>query len=225
MNNVVEFGDSRPEFRIFVETAGQLDLGNVSRFLQRLDTGARRIAADAGVPAPTIQIVSLTTGSLDAKLKLETLKQAKLGVLISAATLALGVAAYLRQDPPAARASRALIEGDNATIIIVEGGGVQERIRREDLDSADEHRMVAARDIDRYELLTGPQTGFIREFGGEEWVELDSHPGLIIRLRDRREDDSTLLEANAHYTLEGEAHISRERGPSFFDLRWALLLR
>jgi hypothetical protein len=223
MATVVPFDSSGPEFRVFVDSEGQLDLGNVSRFLQRLDTAARYTARTNGVPTPSIQIVSLTTGSLDVKLKLQDRRRSRVALAISAASLALGVASYLKYDPAAARACKALIEGDNATVILVDGGGRQEEIKADDLDAAEEQQVAAAGTPD-YELLTGPQTGFVRYLGGEYWVELDARPGLIIRIRDQREERKR-LEENARYTLDGEAHISApRRGESFFLLQHALML-
>lgn len=222
MAHVLPSGDEGAEFRVFVDAPNQLDLGNVSRFLQRLDTAARRVAASKGAPAPFIQIVSLTTGSLDAKLKLQDRRRSRAALAISAAGLAVAVANYLRNDPAAARSCRALVEGDNAHVIVVEGGGRQERIRADDLEAADQLQL-AARTPDRYELLTGPQTGFVREFGGELWVELDARPGLILRISDERGSDEPLLRPSHSYTFDGEAHISPpNRGESFFLLREAM---
>jgi hypothetical protein len=215
-----------PEFRVVVSAGDRLILKDVASFLQRLDTGSRRVATWHGVPAPTIQIVSLSVGSpLDVKLKLGNYRVAKGALAISAAVLAMNVAQYLRDDPAANRASRALIEGDHNTIIIVQGGGREERIQTEDLEAAQQYQVAAAARADPgYELLTGPQSGFVRYFGGENWVELDARPGLIIRIRDQREVRSGLRE-DARYRLFGEAHISPpRRGQSFFLLEDALLL-
>lgn len=224
MAKVVQLRDREPELRIFVATDGELNLGNVSRFLQRLDTGARRVARSRDVFDPSLQIVSLTTGSLDLKIKLESRRVGRAGLAIGAASLAIGLAQYLTHDPPAARAARDLIVGDNATVINVEGGGEQHQIRAEDLEAADEETYAAARSP-AVEVLTGPQAGFVRHFGGESWVELDSRPGLIIRIRDEREEDWEPLEENARYRLDGEAHIARAGESSFFLLHDAFLLR
>lgn len=224
MGTVIPIGTVGPEFRVFVDAKTELNLGDVSRFLQRVDTAARRVAYAKGSSSPRIDIVSLSAGSpLDTKLKLQESRRGRAALAISAATLALGVATYLRDDPAAARASRDIIAGGNAQVIIVEGGGVRETIRLQDLDAADE-RAVAASASPKTELLSGPQEGFVTEINGEPWVELDSHPGLFVRIRDER-GAAPPLKPHARYTLDGEAHIShRPREESFFVLRNAFLL-
>jgi hypothetical protein len=79
------------------------------------------------------------------------------------------------------------------------------------------------KDPAQVEVLTGPQAGYVRRFGGEDWVELDSRPGLIIQIRDERRAGRP-LEENARYTLNGEAHISGAQQESYFLLREAMLL-
>jgi hypothetical protein len=159
---------------------------------------------------------------LDLKLKLENRRVGRAAVVIGAASLAVGVAQYLKHDPPAARAARDLIVGDTATVINIEGGGEQHQIRSQDLGAADQERLAGARSP-AVEVLTGPQIGFVRRFGGENWVELESRPGLIIRIRDQRSDWEP-LEENARYRLDGEAHIARAGELNFFLLHDAILL-
>jgi hypothetical protein len=224
MATVIPIDVFGPEFRVFVDSQVELDLGAVSRFLQRLDTGTRRIAAAHGARSPTIHIVSLSTGSpLDTKLRLQDRRGRRTAIAISATALAFQVADYLRSDPAAARSSREIIVTGNAPVIIVEGGGSRHEIRPSDLDAADE-RAIAAAASANVELLTGPQEGFIVEVGGEPCVELRSHPGLFIRIRDQR-DDPEPLQSHSHYTLDGEAHISHRPGrPSYFILERAFRL-
>lgn len=226
MSELTERGDDFPYIRVFIETTGNLDLANVGRFLQRLDTGARKIAQEQGWRRPSIEVASLATGSLDLKIKVAGLRVAQAGLAVSVAALALGVAQYLKQEPAAVKSVDALLNADRATTIIVEGGGSATIINAGDLPP--EEYMVAAkgppraveRAADRIERLTGPQGGIVHRYGGENLIELDARPGLFIRVRDERADQSEFLEDSVRYTFDGEAHIPAS-GPSFFVLRKA----
>ncbi len=231
MGDVRTLSDVNPEIRVVVHTTGRLELANVGRFLQRLDTAARR-AAPEHIRRPRIEVVEITSGSLVIRIAVVSLVVAVGSLVFDAGSFAVSVADYLRSDPAATRASRALLEGDNATSISIEGGGVTHEIESDDLlpeeYAAAGNRAPSRgrlREIAEVEVLTGPQTGFIRRFGGENWIELDSRPGLIIRIRDEREDEPTRLVENARYTLHGEAHIGHAQEESYFLLRNAMLLK
>jgi hypothetical protein len=221
---------SRTEVRIFIETSGRLDLGNVGRFMQRLDTVARRAAA-GGASNPRIEIVSLASGSVEIRIAVASLLVAVGSLAFDAGGFAMNIAQALTSEPAAARSCKALLEGDNGTVILIEGGGQASRLTSGDFDAANEYEVArklprgAPRDdVVREEVLTGPQKGTIRQFGGENWVELDGRPGLIIRLRDERSPPTDFLEENRTYVLDGDAHLAPAGRPSFFLLRSAILL-
>lgn len=219
----------RAVVRIFIETNGRLDLGNVGRFMQRLDTVARRAAAPVA-SQPRIEIVSVSSGSLELRIAVASLVAAVGSLAFDAGSFALSIADALKNEPAASRSCRALLEGDNGTVIIVEGGGTGRSVSLGDL--APDYPMAANRglrpppreEVAEAEMLTGPQDGFIRRMGGEDWVELESRPGLIIRIRDQRENDAPPLEPNLRYTLDGEAHLAPAGQESFFVLRKAMRL-
>jgi hypothetical protein len=223
MASVIPFDGRGPVVRVHVDTTATLNLGDVGRFLQRLDTGTRRVAVAGGVRAPRVQVVSLEAGSpLDTKLKLISVHQADIALAISAASLALNLATYLRTDPAAAQSSQEILVNGNGNEIIVEGGGVQKAITQNDLRPVRAERLAASRDTD-VQVLRGPQQGFVTEIAGGYVVELDSHPGLFIRIEDQRRGSEPLL-PHARYTLDGEAHITKLLGrASYFKLRRAHL--
>lgn len=232
MGDVRTVADVSPEIRITIQTTGRLELANVGRFLQRLDTAARR-ATPSSVRRPRIEIVEIHSGSLVVRIAVASLVVAVGSAVFDAGSFAVAVAEHLKNDQPAARSCRALIEGDNATVIVVAGGGLTETIGSADLapEEYDVARNLAParsrRDLEQpteLEVLTGPQTGAIRRFGGQNWVELESHPGLTIRIRDERDQKRENLEADMRYVLDGEAHVGGARQESFFVLRKALRL-
>lgn len=229
MNKLAGRGEDFPYIRIFIETTGNLDLANVGRFLQRLDTGARKIAQEQGWRLPAIEIESLATGSLDLKIKIAGLRVAQASLAVSVAALALGVAQYLKQEPAAVKSVHALLNVDRATTITVEGGGSATIINASNLPpqtvqkAAKIYPQAIEMVQERVERLTGPQGGIIHRYGGESFIELDTRPGLFIRIRDERADASEILEDNLRYTFDGVAHIPAA-GPSFFVLHKAMRL-
>jgi hypothetical protein len=221
-----------PELVIRIETHGRLELSNVGRFFQRLDTASRR-SIPTDVVRPRIEVVEVTTGSLILRLTVVGLVVTGVGVMFDAGSFAIAVADYLRNNPAAANSCRALIGGDNATGIRVEGGGQSIPIK---LDELIEDQEVAARAVRRpseepsssvaeYEVIRGPQSGFLHRLAGENWIELDDRPGLIIRIRDVRPSKDVILEPNLRYMIDGEAHIGRRSRESFFVLEKATLIR
>ena len=224
-----------PYVRVLIETTGNLGLANVGRFLQRLDTGARRVAQEQGWRQPSIEIVSITTSSLDLKIKVAGLRVAQASLAVSIGALALGVATYLKSDPAASKASYTLLNEDRATTIIVEGGGKAQVVVASDvpppsafavanrsLPRAPDESPVAA-EVAQLERLTGPQSGVVHRYGGENFVELDARPGLFITIRDEREDQSEFLEDMTRYTFEGQAHVPPS-GKSFYVVQRATRL-
>ncbi len=232
MSTLTQSGDDFPYIRVLIETSGNLDLANVGRFLQRLDTGTRKVALEEGWRRPTIEIASLTTGSIDLKIKIAGLRIAQAGLAVSVAALVLGIAQYLKEEPAAAKSVYALLNTDRATTIIVEGGGSAIVINAGDIQP-DQYKVAAksppqavdktAGPIEQANRLTGPQSGIVHRYGGENFMELDARPGLFIRIRDERLDQREFLEDSTRYTFDGEAHIPVS-GPSFFVLRKAIRL-
>ena len=235
MAALIEGGDDMPYVRVLIETTGNLDLANVARFLQRLDTGTRRVAFDQGWHRPSVEIVSITTSSLDLKIKVAGLRVAQGSLAVAVAALALGVADYLKSEPAACKAAYALLNNDRATTIIVEGGGEAKVIVADDVPHPSELEIAnrsaprspgdlpVASDMAQLERLTGPQSGTVRRYGGENFVELDSRPGLFISIRDERADQSEFLEDMTRYTFDGEGHVPPS-GKSFYLIRRAIRL-
>lgn len=217
-----------PDFvRIFIETSGALDLANVGRFLQRLDTGARKIAKEQGWHNPSIEIASLATGSLDLKIKIAGLRVAQGSLAVSLAALGLGLAQYLKSEPAASKSTYELLNNDRATNIIIEGGGSATVIQSNDLPDPE---LRIAQSIRRATsltggdlILTGQQGGTIRLSGKDPFIELDARPGLLIQVQDRRQGASEPLVDGGTYIFDGEAHVPRS-GRSFFVLRSATLV-
>jgi hypothetical protein len=224
-----------PYVRVLIETTGNLDLANVGRFLQRLDTGTRRVAQEQGWRQPSIEIVSITTSSLDLKIKIGGLRVAQASFAVSIGALALGVATYLKSDPAASKASYTLLNADRATTIIVEGGGKAHVVVASDVPPPSAFAVAnrslprapadfpVATDVAQLERLTGPQSGIVHHYAGENFVELDARPGLFISIRDERDDQSGFLEDMARYTFEGQAHVPPS-GKSFYVVRRAIRL-
>lgn len=224
-----------PYVRVLIETTGNLGLANVGRFLQRLDTGARRVAQEQGWRRPSIEIVSITTSSLDLKIKVAGLRVAQASLAVSTAALALGVATYLKSDPAASKASYTLLNEDRATTIIVEGGGKAQVVVPGDVPGpsafAEASRSLSrapadspvATDVGQLEQLTGPQSGIVHRYAGENFVELDARPGLFISIHDERDDQSEFLEDMTRYTFEGQAHVPPS-GKSFYVVHRATRL-
>ena len=227
MSEMIERADDFPSIRVYIETTGNLELANVGRFLQRLDTGTRKVAKEHGWRRPSIEIASLVTGSLDLKIKVAGLRVAQGSFAVSVAALALGVAQDLKEEPSANKSMHALLNADRATTIIVEGGGSATIINAEDLPPEEYSvaRSLGAPSKEPIPIyhLTGPQSGIIHRYGGETFVELDARPGLFIRVRDGRSDKTELLEDSLRYTFDGEAHVPGT-GSSFYLLRKAIRL-
>lgn len=232
MDEIAVMGDGLPYVRIFIGTDGNLDLANVGRFLQRLDTGARKVAQSKGWHKPRIEIASLQTGSLDLKIKIAGLRVAQGSLAVSMAAFALALAQYLKEEPAAAKSVSALLVNDHATKINVEAGGSVTIIEEGDLQP--ENYKVAMRsappaanrdspDDLRVEEITGPQSGIVHRYNGEIFIELDLRPGLFIRIRDERTDASEFLQDSLRYVFDGEAHVPAT-GPNFYVLRKATLL-
>jgi hypothetical protein len=229
MGDVRSLEDVSPHITVIVETAGRLELANVGRFLQRLDTAARR-ATPPSVRRPRIEVVEITTGSLRIHLLVAAALAAVGSAIFDGGSFAVSVAEYLRNDPAASRSCRALIEGDNATVIIVQGGSKSIPI---DLDDLMPEEMVAARGVansapaDSHaapQIIAGPHEGFVRRYDGRDLVELDDRPGILIDIRDERPGGAELLQPNLRYIFDGEAHIGGPRMKSYFVLRRATLL-
>lgn len=206
------------EVEVFVKTAGRLDLADVGRFLQRLDIVARR--ASGGARRGRIDVVGLEVGSL--RVKIAT-RLAVASLVIDGAQLAVAVADGLRSDPAAAKATLALVQDSPGAQVFVNGGGTTvppvspEELRR----AARRPENPALRAPKDVELLSGPQGGYVREVNREYFVELDSRPDLLIRIRDERGSDDTPLEPDMRYTFDGEAHIGARGRPSYFVLLYA----
>jgi hypothetical protein len=217
-----------PEVSVIIETDGRLQLANVGRFLQRLDTAARRTSPRA-LSQSRAEIVELTTGSLKIRLAVVGAGAAVASAAFGGGSFAVSLAQYLRDDPAASRSCRALIENDNGTVIVVKGYGQSIPITLNDL-SVPEHFAVAASDEPQRvrapapQVIRGPREGFVRHYEGQDWVELDDRPGLRIQIRDERPDRTKALQPNLRYVLDGDAHFGGLRQPSFFVLREATLL-
>lgn len=225
----------QPYVRVLIETAGNLGLANVGRFMQRLDTGARRIAQENGWRQPSIEIVSITTSSLDLKIKIAGLRVAQASLAISIAAIALSLAEYLKTDAAASKASYTLLNEDRATTIIVEGGGQAQIVLPDDVPNPStwsvanrsparpSDRSISSDTETRVEL-SGLQSGVIRQYAGGNFVEFDLRPGLLISVVDQRADRAEYLEDMARYTFDGEVHMPPS-GKSFYVVREAIRLR
>lgn len=215
--------------RIFIDTAGLLDLANLARFFQRVDVVTRRAAARNGWREPTIKVSDLRTGSVELTVQIKGLRLAEKSYRAALASLAISVASLLKSDAPSARACDALLSGDNATVIVVQGGDVTQEITKVDIEPVVERiaGLATPRHVARdsgQELLTGPQDGFVRRIDGEDWLELKDRPGLLLRVRDERGSGEPALEHRANYTFDGEAHIGPRGSGSFFVVRRAFKL-
>ena len=225
----------QPYVRILIKTNGNLGLANVGRFMQRLDTGARKAAQQQGWRQPSIEIASITEGSLDLRIKIAGLRLAQASLAASLLALAVQLVDYLKVDPAASRASYTLLNEDRATTIIVEAGGQAQIIVPSDVPDP-RTLAVANRSTPRpngpplfseaEELIpiTGLQSGVIRRYGLENFVELDARPGLLIAIIDDRADRSELFRDMDRYTFEGELHLPRT-GKSYYIVRNAMRLR
>lgn len=213
-----------PELLIRIETSGNLELGHVGAFLQRLNTAVRR-SRPAGAPIPRVELVSIETGSIKFRIAVASLA-------VTAAALAIQVADYLKSDPAAVRSTYTLIQGDNATVITIQGDETSASISPNEVEDMLQQverratrRMVggAGPAVALPELITGPQSGIIHQFGGANWIALDSRPGMSLEIEDRRAAGSEPLRENLRYTIDGQAHIGADGARSYFIMRDAIL--
>lgn len=221
MSTVYPIGGDWPEVLIKIETDGRLDLGNVGRFLQRINTGVRTTRPE-GTPVPRVEIVEIASGSL-------MLRIAVASLVVGSAQLAVQIYQYLQTNEAAARVGRDLIQGDNATSITINGGSNSFTLAPEDVPMLERsvERAVAARGPPRIERevaqLSGLSSGFARRSDGDWWVELDHRKGLMLRVVDERPSKEPLKE-NIRYRFDGQAFIGSEGRVSGYILQSAMPL-
>jgi hypothetical protein len=210
-----------PEVRVKIETDGRLSARNVGRLLQSLNTAGRSVPATASL-APRVEIVSIASGSIEIVI-------AVLALGVSATSLAFQIREFFKTNTGAVRVGRDLIVNDNATSISISGGTNIFLIGHQDVPEMEDmltDMRVAARAPERPSVPTvirGPHFGRLHRFSGDWWVELDSRPGMTLRIRDIRPDHEALT-GDRRYRLIGDAHIAPEGEESTFVLRSAQLL-
>jgi hypothetical protein len=220
MGDVRAFSRDWPEVLIRIETSANLDLGNVGRLFQRINTGARRAYLGA---APRIEIVSVETGSV-------MLRIAALSAVLTAGQLALQIGDHLQNDPAASRVCRDAFDNDHVNRILIIGDQQRITVTPEDVGDYES----AAFGIARSERAPAPPRqvattaegvfeGTIERISGEYYIQLTLRPGLFLRIEEHREQPDILAE-HQRYRVEGTAYFAPIGKPSAFMLRNALRL-
>ena len=221
MSTVAPISGDWPEILIEIKTDGRLDLGNVGRFLQRVNTGIRT-TRPLGTPVPRVEIVRIGSGSIIIRIAVASLA-------VASAQLAVELYQYLQTNEAAARVGRDLIQADNATSITINGGSNTFNLGENDVPKLSQtvDRAVAGRTEPRLTrelvMLSGPTTGIAKRFDGEWWVELEQRKGLMLRVSDEREPFAPLKE-NVRYRFEGQPFIGNEGRLSGYVLHSAMEL-